>query len=144
MPETLPIEIVIDHHPPRAPVSAAFVDLREHAGATSTVLTEYIDQFGVGFDPTTATALLYGIRVDTNDFTREVSPADFRAASILWPHVDTSVLERVEQPTIEGDTLETIARAIKNRTQDGSIVVASAGRITNGTPYRRRRISYSR
>ncbi|TYT61018.1 DHH family phosphoesterase [Natrialba swarupiae] len=131
LPETLPIEIVIDHHPPRAPVSAAFVDLREHAGATSTVLTEYIDQFGVGFDPTTATALLYGIRVDTNDFTREVSPADFRAASILWPHVDTSVLERVEQPTIEGDTLETIARAIKNRTQDGSIVVASAGRITN-------------
>ncbi|RQG97249.1 DHH family phosphoesterase [Natrarchaeobius chitinivorans] len=131
LPEDLFVDVVIDHHPPRGPVSAAFVDLREHAGATSTVMTEYVDRIDLAFDSTTATALLYGIRVDTNDFSREVSPADFRAASVLWPHVDTAVLEQIEQPTIEGETLETIARAIKNRTQEGSIVVASAGRIAN-------------
>ncbi|MFP8953029.1 DHH family phosphoesterase [Natrialbaceae archaeon A-arb3/5] len=125
------VDIVIDHHPPRGPVSAEFVDLREHAGATSTVLTEYVDSFDLEFDPATATALLYGIRVDTNDFTREVSPADFSAASTLWPHVDTSVLERIEQPTIEAETLETIARAIKNRVHHESIAVASVGRLAD-------------
>ncbi|RQG99623.1 DHH family phosphoesterase [Natrarchaeobius oligotrophus] len=131
LPEELDVDIVIDHHPPRGPVSASFVDLREHAGATSTVMTEYVDRFSLPFDPATATALLYGIRIDTNDFTREVSPADFRAASILWPHVETSLLEQIEQPTIEGETLETIARAIKNRVQRDSVAVASVGRITN-------------
>ncbi|ELZ00408.1 DHH family phosphoesterase [Natrialba asiatica] len=131
LPEERPIDIVIDHHPPRGPIPSEFVELRESVGATSTILTEYIDRFNGTFGSATATALLYGIRIDTNDFTREVSPADFRAASVLRPHVETSILRRIEQPTLEGETLETIALAIKNRIQRGSIVVASAGRIGN-------------
>ncbi|WP_254763617.1 DHH family phosphoesterase [Natrinema marinum] len=129
LPEDLRPDIVIDHHPPRGPVPGEFVDLRQGAGATSTVLTEYVDRFDLAFDAATATALLYGIRVDTNDFTREVSPTDFRAASLLHPHVDASVLRQIEQPSLEGDTLETIARAIKNRDQRDSVAVASVGRI---------------
>ncbi|MXV64092.1 bifunctional oligoribonuclease/PAP phosphatase NrnA [Natronorubrum sp. JWXQ-INN-674] len=131
LPEELHVAIVIDHHPPRGPVPGDFVDLREHAGATSTVLTEYLKRFSLEPRRATATALLYGIRIDTNDFTREVSPADFNAASILWPHVDTSVLRQIEQPTVEGETLETIARAIKNRIQRDSVAVASVGRIND-------------
>ncbi|QCC58116.1 DHH family phosphoesterase [Natrinema thermotolerans] len=129
LPTELHVDIVIDHHPPRGPVPGEFVDLRQGAGATSTVLTEYVERFDLGFDPSMATALLYGIRVDTNDFTREVSPADFRAASVLSPHADASVLRQIEQPSLEGDTLETIARAIKNRIQRDSVAVASVGRI---------------
>ncbi|ELY70272.1 DHH family phosphoesterase [Natrinema versiforme] len=131
LPSDLHVDIVIDHHPPRGPVPGEFVDLRQGAGATSTVLTEYIERFDLDFDSAIATALLYGIRVDTNDFTREVSPADFRAASRLWPHVDTSLLRQIEQPSLEGDTLETIARAIKNRVQRESVAVASVGRISD-------------
>ncbi|MDQ2051983.1 DHH family phosphoesterase [Natronolimnohabitans sp. A-GB9] len=131
LPEDLDVDIVIDHHPPRGPVPGEFVDLRERAGATSTVLTEYLERFRLEPRRSTATALLYGIRIDTNDFTREVSAADFNAASILWPYVDTSVLEQVEQPTVEGETLETIARAIKNRIQRDSVAIASVGQISN-------------
>ncbi|MCU4741794.1 DHH family phosphoesterase [Halobacteria archaeon AArc-m2/3/4] len=131
LPPELHVDIVIDHHPPRGPVPGEFVDLRENAGATSTVMTEYIERFGLDFPRRTATALLYGIRVDTNDFTREVSAIDFRAAATLLPAVDQSVLEQVEEPTVEGETLETIARAIKKRTQRGTVVVSSAGYITD-------------
>ncbi|SIR75650.1 DHH family phosphoesterase [Natronorubrum thiooxidans] len=131
LPEDLHVDIVIDHHPPRGPVPGEFVDLREHAGATSTVLTDYLERFGLEPSVATATALLYGIRIDTNDFTREVSPADFDAASILYPYVDTSVLDQIEQPTVEGETLETVARAIKNRIQRASVAVASVGRISD-------------
>ncbi|SEQ55988.1 DHH family phosphoesterase [Natrinema salaciae] len=131
LPTNLHVDVVIDHHPPRGPVPGEFVDLRQQAGATSTVLTEYLERFGLDIDPVTATALLYGIRVDTNDFSREVSPADFRAASVLWPRVDASILAQIEQPSLEGETLETIARAIKNRVQRDSVAVASVGRIGN-------------
>lgn len=131
LPDDLGIDVVIDHHPPRGPVAGEFVDLREQAGATSTVLTEYLDHFGLEIDRRIATALLYGIRVDTNDFTREASSIDFRAAATLLPHVDATVLEQIEEPSVEGETLDTIARAIKNRTQRNAVVVASAGEITN-------------
>jgi len=131
LPADLHVDIVIDHHPPRGPVPGAFVDLRQGAGATSSVLTEYLEHFDLAFDQATATALLYGIRVDTNDFTREVSPADFRAASVLSPHVDTSILQQIEQPSLEGETLETIARAIKNRIERESVAAASVNRTNN-------------
>ncbi len=131
LPTDLEVDVVIDHHPPRGPVPGTFVELREQVGATSTILTEYLEQFDLPFDRATATALLYGIRIDTSDFTREVAPADFRAASVLWPYADTSLLDQIEQPTIEGDTLETIARAIKNREQRGAVAVASVGQLSS-------------
>ena len=131
LPEELHVDIVIDHHPPRGPVPGEFVDLRAEVGATSTLLTEYIERFDLEFDPQTATALLYGIRVDTNGFTREVSSKDFEAAATLLSHADPTVLERIEAPTVDGETYDTIARTIKNRTRRDAVVAASAGWITN-------------
>ncbi|MFT4890758.1 MAG: nanoRNase/pAp phosphatase (c-di-AMP/oligoRNAs hydrolase) [Halobacteriales archaeon] len=131
LPEDLQVDIVIDHHPPRAPVEAEFADLRSDAGATSTVLIDHLDRFDVDLDETIATALLYGIRVDTDDYTREVSSADFEAAAKLLPHADTGVLERVEQPNVSGETMTVIARAIRNRERHGTALVTSAGRIAD-------------
>ncbi|WP_254862141.1 DHH family phosphoesterase [Halovivax gelatinilyticus] len=131
LPADADVDIVIDHHPPRGPVAGRFVDIRTIAGATSTVLTEYVERFQTGFDRKTATALLYGIRIDTNDFTRETTALDFRAAATLRPYVDRAMLERIEQPTIDAETFETIARAIKGRSTYDDVVVASAGRIAS-------------
>jgi c-di-AMP phosphodiesterase-like protein len=66
LPEDTPVDIVIDHHPPRGPVEADFADLRSHVGATSTLLVEYLQQSTLGIDRTVATALLFGIRIDTD------------------------------------------------------------------------------
>ncbi|SFS72493.1 DHH family phosphoesterase [Halostagnicola kamekurae] len=131
LPEELHVDIVIDHHPPRGPVAGEFVDLREEAGATSTIMTEYLERFGFEIGSRIATALLYGIRIDTNDFAREVSAMDFEAASTLFPSVDQTKIDQIEQPTIGGDTLEIIARAIKNRDQRESVAVAGVGRIAD-------------
>jgi len=129
LPEELDVDIVIDHHPPRGPVPGAFRDLREHLGATSTMLAGYGEQLGHEFDPRTATALLYGIRVDTDAFTRESSPEDFAAAANLLERADADALCRIASPTVDGETYDTIARAIKRRVQRGPVVAASAGRI---------------
>ncbi|WP_435335591.1 DHH family phosphoesterase [Haloarchaeobius sp. TZWWS8] len=131
LPEELYVDIVIDHHPPRGPIQGRYQDLRYDVGSTSTLLTDHYDRLGVPFDETVATALLYGIQVDTQDFSREVATLDFSAAAMLLPFVDTATLERIESPSISGDTFDTVARAIRNREVRGSVLVTGAGRIND-------------
>jgi nanoRNase/pAp phosphatase (c-di-AMP/oligoRNAs hydrolase) len=123
------IDVVIDHHPPRAPVEAQYVDLRSDVGATSTLLAEYLDRLGVTPDRVVATALLYGIRIDTRDFTREAVEADFEAAAFLLPNADESVLDRVEEPSMSPDVLATLSAAIRNRRVRGDVLTTGVGRI---------------
>jgi nanoRNase/pAp phosphatase (c-di-AMP/oligoRNAs hydrolase) len=129
LPEDSTIDVVIDHHPPRAPVDARFVDLRSGVGATSTLLVGYLDLFGLKFDETVATALLFGIHIDTKAFSREVSSVDFEAAATLIPKADLGILERIESPSVTSATLETIARAIRNRRVEGEVLMTGVGEV---------------
>jgi len=131
LPEEMPVDIVIDHHPPRTPVDARFVDLRSDVGATSTLLVDYLDQFGLDVSDDVATALLFGIHVDTQAFSREVSQRDFLAAATLTPQADLATLERIESPSISPSTFETIAAAIRNRRIEGEILLSSVGRLAD-------------
>ena len=131
LPEDTPVDIVIDHHPPRGPVEADFADLRSHVGATSTLLVEYLQQSTLGIDQTVATALLFGIRIDTDEFRREVCPADFEAGATLLETADLGALQRVESPSIAPETLETLARAITGRARHGPVVVSGVGQLRN-------------
>ena len=131
LPEDQPVDVVIDHHPPRAPVEAKFVDLRSEVGATSTLLVDYLDHLGVPFTEDLATGLLFGIRVDTNEFTRGTAQADFEAAATLLPHANLGTLERIESPSVSATTFEIIADAITNRRREGQVVVSGVGRLSD-------------
>jgi nanoRNase/pAp phosphatase (c-di-AMP/oligoRNAs hydrolase) len=131
LPPETHVDIAIDHHPPRAPVEARYLDLRSDVGATSTLLTEYLRRLQLEPDTTLATALLFGIRVDTREFSREVSVADFEAAAYLCPWVDQSVLDRIEQPSMSPEVLETLGRAIRNREVRSDALATNVGEITD-------------
>ncbi len=124
-----PVDVVVDHHPPREPVSATFVDVRAEAGATSTLLADYLEGYGIEPATATATALLFGIRVDTREFVREASDRDFEAAAFLLPHVDGSVLEQVESPSLRPDVVDVLARAVRSRDVRDSTLTAGVGEI---------------
>ncbi|SFR94362.1 nanoRNase/pAp phosphatase, hydrolyzes c-di-AMP and oligoRNAs [Halomicrobium zhouii] len=131
LPHETEIDVVIDHHPPRAPIEARFVDLRSDVGATSTLLVDYVRRLGGDVDQTVATGLLFGIRVDTKEFRREVSPDDFEAAAFLLPHADMEALQRIEQPSITAETLQTVGRAIQNRREEGSVLLSCVGELSD-------------
>ncbi|NHN58211.1 MULTISPECIES: DHH family phosphoesterase [Halorussus] len=131
LPPDTAVDIVVDHHPPKEAPEAAFVDLRSDVGATSTLLAEHVQRLGIELDEAVATGLLYGIRVDTKDFSREVSTADFEAAAYLLPHADVGLLERVESPSVSADTYETMARAIRNRRVEGPVLATCVGKLAD-------------
>ena len=125
------VDIVIDHHPSKRLVEAAFVDVREAVGATSTLLVDYLRGYHIDVDAAVATALLFGIRVDTNDFTRGTTQADFNAAANLVPYVDHDVLKRIESPSLSADTFEIISRAIRNRERREAVLTSCVGSLTD-------------
>ena len=127
--ENTPVTIILDHHTPSGPVDGEFVDLRETVGATSSIVIEYLHWFDIRNDEALATALLYGIRTDTRDFSRKITILDFESAESVLERADTAVIERIENPSISRGTLRTIARAIENRTVRGSILASCVGQI---------------
>jgi len=131
LPEDTSIDIVIDHHPPRYPVEARYVDLRSDVGATSTLLVDYMRTLGITPSREVATGLVFGIRVDTDGFTREVSAADFEATAYLVPHADAATLDRIESPSMSADTQDTIARAITARERHNSTLMSCVGQLSD-------------
>ena len=131
LPEDTPIEIVVDHHPPREPIRAGFVDLRSEVGATCTLISGYLDLFGLEPGEELASGLLYGIQTDTQDFSRGASVADFEAAAELIDAVDKGRLGQVESPSVSTETLETLGNAIANRTLRDEVLATCVGSISD-------------
>lgn len=122
--------ICIDHHPARLlSKRAAFSDVGGDYGATSTVLTAYLDAAGVVPDKPLATALFYGIKSDTRDLGREVSDADVWAYSHLASLTDMSLVSSIEHPRLPRAYFAVLMRAISRATVTDNVVVADLGEI---------------
>ena len=102
LPWGLRVVSVVDNHRTAIESRPTFVDIRPWVCATSTIYAEYAE-FGawplrrdVVEDVRVASALLFGIRSDTDDFAL-ASPADFRAAAYLKAFCDGVVLDKLHR-----------------------------------------------
>lgn len=125
-------DIVIDHHPIRkATRSCSFTDVRGKYGATSTIICEYLMQAGVEIKTDLATALVYGIRSDTQDLGRETSQADIDAYLKLYPIANKRMLGRILSATIPDSYFQLFARALNSAKVYGPSIVANVGETEN-------------
>jgi nanoRNase/pAp phosphatase (c-di-AMP/oligoRNAs hydrolase) len=131
LPQNTDVQIIIDHHqtPPGMEERAAFVDIRPGAGAASTILTDYLQRLWIRPDPNLASALLFGIKVDTDDFTRNVGPSDLTAAVYLSEHADLGLIRQFEEPPMPRGTAEMIARAVRENETLGARSLSYVGTI---------------
>ncbi len=125
LPEEVTLNLIFDHHQvDRNSVRGDFVDIQTDIGATATIMTKYIRQLNLKPDMSLATALLYGIRTDTKEFTRNTYPDDMNAASYLSPLVDKNIMSQLEHPPMSLETLDIIGRAIRNKEIRGSYLAS--------------------
>ncbi|MDY0390474.1 MAG: DHH family phosphoesterase [Desulfobulbus oligotrophicus] len=68
--ERMTFDVVIDHHPVTTGWDAAFIDIRPEYGAVSSMMVEYLRAAGIKPSVALATALFYGIKVDTQNFQK--------------------------------------------------------------------------
>ncbi len=125
LPEEITPNLIFDHHQvDLRSVKGDFIDIQTNIGATATIMTKYIRQLNLQPDISLATALLYGIRTDTKEFTRNTSPDDMNAASYLSPLVDKNIMSQLEHPPMGLETLDIIGRAIRNKEIRGSYLAS--------------------
>ncbi len=130
LPPGTEVSIVIDHHQANIDeVKAEYVDIRPNIGATATIMTKYLQDLEIPIKTELATALLYGIKVDTNDFQRNTDPADLTAAAYLYPLANHDILGKIETPFRSTEEIDVLGDAIKNREIKGSYLISNVGTI---------------
>jgi nanoRNase/pAp phosphatase (c-di-AMP/oligoRNAs hydrolase) len=109
--------LAVDHHPPRRSQLRAVVhDVRPEIGSCSTMLCEYIAAAEIDIDPSLATALFYGIKSDTRGLSRHTDELDIWAYSALRNHIDTDLLNQIEQVQLPRSYFRSISDALANTT----------------------------
>ena len=127
---SLRFDIVIDHHPVRNESRAArLTDIRKHYGATSSILYEYLACEGVEISTQLATALVYGIRSDTQDLGREASKADIDAYLALFPRANIRALAGIIRPPLPRPFFVELHRAFEDSMLYGDRVISNLGEV---------------
>ncbi len=130
LPPGTKVSIVIDHHQANMEeLEAEYIDIRSNIGATATIMTKYLQELEIPIKTELATALLYGIKVDTDDFRRNTDPADMTAAAFLFPLANHDILNRIETPSKSTESIDILGEAIKNRQIKGSYLISNVGTI---------------
>jgi len=111
--EKLKIDAIIDHHPMGGKLEAEFVDIRPEYGATATMAVEYLRAAGMKPSVALATALFYGIKVDTHDFEQKSVLADGISFRYLFNIANRDLVRKFELTDLRRSELKyfTIALA---------------------------------
>jgi nanoRNase/pAp phosphatase (c-di-AMP/oligoRNAs hydrolase) len=124
------IDIVVDHHPPRAgSARAAWCDIRPELGATSTIVFEYLRARHVPLDAPLATAVFFALRTETRDLGRESTEAERQAYLELVPMVDHSMLYRMTHPKVPREHFAALDRALRSAQVFGDLVAVNLGTL---------------
>lgn len=103
----------IDHHPTTTPYEYLFKDVRI-CGACSSIVADYYFSNGLQPDKNTATALLYGLKMDTEDFRRGVTSFDIDMYRMLFDFAEESQIKDLLHQQMEFSDLRNYTIALGN------------------------------
>ena len=128
-----PILTFVDHHKDLGRVEADFIDIRETYGSTSAIYAEYLEYYPAfslqkssSSDAHIATALMHGIRTDTDNLLL-AGPNDFYAAGYLRSFNDRDLLRMVSKQSVSARTMEIIKQGLNNKVIKGTFLLAGVG-----------------
>jgi nanoRNase/pAp phosphatase (c-di-AMP/oligoRNAs hydrolase) len=127
----VPTLMIIDHHERQERLHAEFTDIRR-IGATATIYAEYIQEGLLTLDRShpdhikCATALMHGIRSETNELIR-AKEDEFLAAAFLSFFYDPALLSEILRQQRSSRVMDVIKKALENRTVLSNVSVSGIG-----------------
>ena len=128
LPKGRPADMVIDHHPYCPETQTAhYADVPSGYGASSSMMTEYLQVFGLEAHQKLATALYYGIISDTRGLSRGTTQADMDAYNYLEPKIDHEALANIQFAPFPDNYFKTLVDTLENARRYGNLVMAYCG-----------------
>ncbi|QJA06126.1 phosphoethanolamine methyltransferase [Thermosulfurimonas marina] len=129
--QKISFDVVIDHHPETQGWEASLVDIRPEYGASSTILAEYLKAVGISPSVALATALVYGIKTDTDNFEKHCTLQDVIAFHFLFKRLNRHLLHKIEASDIRRSELKYIKLALENMKFRKQRLFTHIGRVPN-------------
>ncbi len=120
--------ICVDHHPLNDKYQYRFMDVRPEIGACASIVAQYFFENGVPMDSRIATALTYGIRVDTNNLSRGVSKLDMEMLYRMFDDCDYETIHMLENSNLCFEDLMAYSSAISSIEVYDNISFADTGK----------------
>ncbi|MGB9712236.1 MAG: DHH family phosphoesterase [Dissulfurimicrobium sp.] len=122
---------VIDHHPLTEGWTAQFIDIRPEYGATSTMIFEYLKTAKIKPSVALATALFYGIKSDTQNFTKKATQSDILCFQHLFKGINQQLLNKIETSDIRRSELKYLKLAFENMKVSKQRIYSHIEKVTN-------------
>ena len=120
--------ICIDHHPTFEQQEYRFADIRPEVGACASIIAQYFMENGIPMDKRIATALSFGIRMDTKNLSRGVSKLDMEMLYQMFDLCDQNVIHNLENSNLYFKDLLAYSKAIYSIQVYDNVSFADTGR----------------
>ena len=113
--EKLDFSVILDHHPlnKEKPAKALFTEINPDYGAVSSLMTEYLYNLKIRPGKLLATALVYGIKTDTQSFERKFNDVDIRAFRYLTKFYSPLLLQKIIRSEFHKEWLKYFSLAFR-------------------------------
>jgi len=122
---------VIDHHPVIEEFEAEYVDIRPDYGATATILFEYLKTLKIKPTVNLATALIYGIKTDTDNFEKGANLQDVMAFHKLYQYMNRHLLNKIETSDLRRSELKYFKTALDQIKFQKNRMFTYVGKVSN-------------
>ena len=120
--------ICIDHHPIYEKTEYRFTDIRPGVGACASIIAQYFFENEIPMDQRIATALTFGIRMDTQKLSRGVCKMDMEMIWRMFDLCDQDMIYLLENSTLYFEDLMAYSKAISSIEVFENISFADTGR----------------
>ena len=129
LPQEVPVDLVIDHHPRRRKKGNELYWIDPDVGATSTLLIESLLEAKLDIPARLATALSYAIRSETQDLGREAGPRDINAFLSVFPLATMKKMARIAHPKLPRSYFTTLSTSLEKTEVYRHLICAHLGEV---------------
>jgi nanoRNase/pAp phosphatase (c-di-AMP/oligoRNAs hydrolase) len=126
-----PVISIVDHHDIQGNLTAQFTDINKESGAAATLYGGYLESMNLldeknESDFRLATALMHGIRSDTDDLLN-AHKRDYEISAFLTRFADLELLKKISMQSLTPHTMDTMMRAYQNKVISDNYLISGVG-----------------